>query len=208
MASNIDEAVPPFGSATTAGVRANFLAAKEEITDLQLARILRLSSTDDLVEIFQQCAVNNTPQVVSFTGVTFINPASSESFEFDVLNNEIVFNETGWFNVTINCHVVRKIGGGGIADWSIHSQLKPPAGSFSNFPSSLRITSLTGDVANHKRFVDLSFVSRVLEVGTRLRWLQTCSDVTKEVGIISYPEAGVLPSAAGVVLSMHRIAEL
>ena len=35
MSSNIDVAVPPFGSATTAGVRANFLAAKDEILALQ-----------------------------------------------------------------------------------------------------------------------------------------------------------------------------
>lgn len=35
MASNIDIAVPPFGNATTAGVRANFLAAKTEIEELQ-----------------------------------------------------------------------------------------------------------------------------------------------------------------------------
>lgn len=35
MASNINPAIPPFGSATTAGVRANFAAAKAEIEALQ-----------------------------------------------------------------------------------------------------------------------------------------------------------------------------
>lgn len=35
MASNIDPLIPPFGSPTTAGVRANFLAAKNEIGALQ-----------------------------------------------------------------------------------------------------------------------------------------------------------------------------
>jgi len=37
MSSNIDVAIPPFGSPTTAGVRANFAAAKEEIEALQNA---------------------------------------------------------------------------------------------------------------------------------------------------------------------------
>lgn len=37
MSSNINAAVPPFGNPTTAGVRTNFLAAKEEIEDLQTA---------------------------------------------------------------------------------------------------------------------------------------------------------------------------
>lgn len=37
MSSNIDPLVPPFGTATTAGVRANFAAAKEEIEALQQA---------------------------------------------------------------------------------------------------------------------------------------------------------------------------
>lgn len=35
MASNIDFSLPPFGSATTAGVRNNFIAAKNEIESLQ-----------------------------------------------------------------------------------------------------------------------------------------------------------------------------
>jgi hypothetical protein len=35
MSSNIDIAIPPFGNATTAGVRANFTAAKQEIEELQ-----------------------------------------------------------------------------------------------------------------------------------------------------------------------------
>lgn len=35
MASSIDTAIPPFGNATTAGVRANFAAAKAEIEELQ-----------------------------------------------------------------------------------------------------------------------------------------------------------------------------
>lgn len=35
MASNVDPAIPPFGAATTAGVRANFLTIKEEIEALQ-----------------------------------------------------------------------------------------------------------------------------------------------------------------------------
>lgn len=38
MASDIDAAIPPFGNATTAGVRANFAAAKAEIEELQGSR--------------------------------------------------------------------------------------------------------------------------------------------------------------------------
>lgn len=37
MSSNINAAIPPFGNPTTAGVRANFLAAKNEIEALQTA---------------------------------------------------------------------------------------------------------------------------------------------------------------------------
>lgn len=35
MSSNINPAIPPFGNPTTAGVRANFQAASDEITELQ-----------------------------------------------------------------------------------------------------------------------------------------------------------------------------
>lgn len=37
MSSNIDDSIPPFGAATTAGVRSNFNNAKIEITNLQNA---------------------------------------------------------------------------------------------------------------------------------------------------------------------------
>lgn len=52
MASDINVAIPPLGSPTTAGVRANFSAAKSEIEELQAAHVLRLGSINESSEIF------------------------------------------------------------------------------------------------------------------------------------------------------------
>lgn len=208
MASNIDPLIPPFGNATTAGVRANFASAKTEIEDLQLARVLRLTSEDIALEIFQQCAVNNTKQKITFNGVSFINPNSAATFEFDIPNNEIVFNEAGWYDVSMNMHIVRKVGGSGLADWNVFSETKLPAGAFVAFPESRRVITFPADSVNYKRFIGFSVIAPVTEAGTRLRLMQECNDVTKQVGIIAYPAVGDMPSAAGITLSISRIGGL
>lgn len=208
MASNIDATKPATGAATTQSVRDNFATAKSEISDLQLSRLLRLESVNESTEIFQQCVVNNTPQVVQFSSVRFINPNSTASFEFDSVNNEIVIHEPGWYHVDLSLHVVRKVAGAGTSDWSIFAQLKVPAGSFTNFAASRRVKTFDGPVANFKDFFTISFVSKVEVADTRLRWMQSCDDVTKQVGIISYPAAAPLPSSSGATFSIFRMGSL
>ena len=208
MASNIDATKPATGAATTQSVRDNFLTAKNEISDLQLERLLRLESGNESTELFQQCAVSNTPQVVQFSAVRFINPNSTASFEFDSVNNEIVFNETGWYHVDLSLHVTRKTAGAGAADWSIFAQLKVPSGSFTNFQASRRVRTFDGTTADFKAFFQIGFVSKIEEAGTRLRWMQSCSDASKTVGIIGYPAAAPLPSSAGATFSIFRMGSL
>lgn len=203
MASSIDTAIPPFGNPTTAGVRNNFSAAKNEIEHLQTAHFIRVQHVSESIEVFQQCAVSNVPQVIEFNQELFNN---GSVFTFDDPNNEIVIGETGWYGAMISYHVVRKVATGAV-DFHIHSQLKTPSGSFTNFPGSLRSVTMPGSVANEKYFHTVAFISQITVAGTRLRWMQTTSDATKEVGIVTYPAAGSLPGAAGVSLSVWRIGE-
>jgi len=206
--SNIDPLVPASGNPTTQSVRDNFATAKAEIGDLQLPRVLRLEYFNESTEAFQACAVNDTPQVVQFTSTRFLNPAGTSVFEFDSVNNEIVMHETGWYHVDLNLHVVRKVAGAANVDWSVHAQLKVPSGSFTNFGVSRRIKTFDGAFANFKEFVTVSFVTQVTVADTRLRWMQACADVTKNMGIIAYAAVSPYPSAAGAVLSMHRLGSL
>ena len=219
MASNIDTSVPVFGNATTASVRQNFAHAKSEIEALQtgklnataqadidaleVAHVFRLASIHETVEVFQQCATNDVGQVVQFNTQLFNNPA--DSFEWDILNNEIIIKKAGWYNWNLSFHVVRKIATGAV-DWTLWTQVKePPAGAFSNFPASSRRLTLQPDEANSKAFQSLSFNVHTPVANTRIRFMQACTDVTKQVGIITYPAAGVYPSVAGLMLSIHRI---
>lgn len=204
----IDATKPVTGSPTTQSVRDNFGIAKSEISDLQLARTLRLEFVNESTEVFQACAVNNVQQVVTFNAVRYINPNSAASFEFDSVNSEIQFNESGWYELSASMHIVRKTAGGGIADWAVNSQIKPPAGSFANLSGSLRTRSFDGTIANFKEFVGFSTILKVDVAGTRTRVMQTCSDVSKNVGIINYAAAAPLPSGPGIVLSIHRIGPL
>ena len=219
MASNIDTSVPVFGNATTASVRQNFAHAKAEIESLQtgklnataqadidaleVAHVFRLVSIHETAEVFQQCAADDVGQVVQFNTQLFNNPA--DSFEWDILNNEIIIKKAGWYNWNLSFHVVRKIATGAV-DWTLWTQVKePPAGAFSNFPASSRRLTLQPNEANSKSFQSLSFNVHTPVANTRIRFMQACTDVTKQVGIITYPAAGVYPSVAGLMLSIHRI---
>jgi len=219
MASNINVAVPVFGKATTASVRQNFVHAKAEIEALQtgklnataqdeinalkLANVLRLGNINETVEVFQRCTTNDVGQVVQFNTQLF--NSHTDVFEWDILNNEIVIKKAGWYSWMLSFHVVRKIGTGAV-DWTLWAQTKePPAGTFSNFPGSGRRLSLAADEANGKAFQSLGFAVHTPVDNTRVRFMHACTDVTKDVGLISYPASGSYPSIAGVMLSIHQI---
>lgn len=207
MTSAINANYPVTGNPTTQSVRDNFAAAKSEISDLQKVRAIRVMSVNDSAELFQPCVTNNVLQLVTFNSVTFVNPADLSSIEFDDTNDELIYKETGWYHVDMSAHVVRKIGVGAL-DWFICSQIKLPSGSFSNFSGGLRVMTLDADVANHKRFISASFDYPVTVANTRVRWMQACSDVTKNCGIIGYAASAPYPSAAGIQWNTHRLGPL
>lgn len=207
MTSAINASNPTAGTATTQSVRDNFLTAKNEIGDLQKVRAIRVSSINESAEIFQPCVTNNVQQVITFNQVTFVNPADLSSLEFDDTNDEMIYKETGWYHVDFAAHVVRKVGVGAIV-WNLNSQIKLPTGSFANFTGGLRTMTLDADVSNHRIFVGMSFVYPVTVAGTRVRWMQACTDVTKNCGVIGYAAASPLPSAPGAVWNTHRLGPL
>lgn len=207
MTSAINTSYPTAGTASTQSVRDNFLAAKNEISDLQLARVIRVSSVNEATELFQPCAVNNTPQIVQFNQITFINPADLTCLEFDTVNNELIYKESGWYHVDLSAHVIRKTSGGTV-DWSIHSQYKEPSGSFANFAAGLRVMTLDGSVSNQRQFFAVSFIAKVNIAGTRFRWMQSCTDGTKNCGLVGNAASGAFPSSAGISWNTHKIGSL
>jgi hypothetical protein len=209
MSSAIDATKPVTGTPTTQSVRDNFAAAKSEIEALQMAKVLRIASTNEVTAVEQLCVASGTPQVIAFNQTTYKNPNDNTIYEFDSINNEVIFHQVGWYNVSITVQGIRKIAGGGDVDWTIHSELKVPAGSFAPVQASgRRKTFDTSSSALFKEFFTVSFVAQIATAGSRLRWMQTASLNTKDVGISSYPASGSMPSCAGVTLSIHKIAEL
>lgn len=207
MSSAINETFPTAGNATTQSVRDNFATAKSEISDLQKVRAIRVASINESAEIFQPCLTNNVLQLITLNSVTFVNPADLSILEFDLVNSELIYKETGWYHVDISAHVVRKTGVGTI-DWNLCSQIKLPAGSFTNFAGGLRTLTLDSDVANHKHLFVTSFIYPVTVANTRVRLMQACTDVTKNCGVIGYAAAAPYPSAAGITWNSHRIGPL
>jgi len=203
MASNINVAIPPLGSPTTAGVRGNFATAKTEIEAMQLARVLRLAYRNEGIEGFQQCVTTDVAQVVTFNTEIFNHPAGS--FTWDSLNSEIIINEPGWYSWQVNLHVTRKVATSNV-NWSIWSQVKePPAAVFSNYVGAGRSMTLIPDATNNKHFLSFGFDVHTPVAGTRIRFMQATSDASKQVGIISYPATGIYPSMAGIMMSIHRL---
>lgn len=205
MTSLIDVTKPIAGNPTTQSVRDNFAAAKNEIESLQLARTLRLAHVATTVEIFQQVASDNTLQVIQFNQTTFKNPNDNTIFEFDAGNNEIILHETGWYNFSVSVHIDRKTTSGADATWSFWTQLKPPLGSFSDFPDSLRKVTLQASAGITNRFVGFSIVSRSTVADSRLRLVQAASDATRQLGVVSYPPTGIYPGAPGIIVSLQKI---
>ena len=205
MSSNIDTAIPPFGNPTTAGVRNNFSAAKEEIESLQTAKVIRIQHFNDSLKVFQQITASNTPQVIDFNSQLFNNGGI---YTFDEANNEIEFSESGWYSASISFHVERQAAGGGAADFYIHSELKEPSGDWTDFPGSSRIITMDGASANQKDFHTIAFISQIVTPGTRIRWQQMTTDHTKTIGICTYPSPMAhVPSAAGISFSVQKISE-
>jgi hypothetical protein len=208
MSSAIDATKPVTGTPTTQSVRDNFAAAKSEIEALQLAKVWRVLSANESVSITQYCAVANTPQVIAFNSELYKNPNTNAVFEFDSVNNEFIFHETGWYDCSLIVQGIRQTSGAPVIDWNIHAQLKVPSGSFTNFGASSRKKTFDGGSAAFKEFFTLAFIAKIEVAGTRLRWMQTATDATKDTGIISYPAAGSLPSAAGATFSVEKIGAL
>lgn len=208
MTSAIDPSKPISGNPTTQSVRDNFLAAKNEIDDLQLSKILRLSHAAPTTEIFQQITASDTLQVIQFNQQTFLNPNDTSVYEWDSVNNEIIFHQTGWYAASVSIHVDRKIASGADATFHIWSQLKVPAGSFSNFPDSLRSRTIPATSAVSRNFSTIAFVSKIMVADSRLRWVQATNDATKQIGIVSYPPTGIYPGAPGIIFSVEKLGEL
>lgn len=208
MTSLIDPSKPISGNPTTQSVRDNFLIAKNEIESLQLVRAIRLAHVATSVEIFQQCATDNTLQVIQFNQVTFKNPNDNTVFEFDSGNNEIVIHETGWYSFSVSVHIDRKTTAGADATWNFWTQLKPPLGSFSDFPDSLRKVTLQASAGVTNRFVGFSIVSKTTVADSRLRLVQAASDASRQLGVVSYPPTGIYPGAPGIIVSLQKIGGL
>ena len=203
MASDINVAIPPLGNPTTSGVRNNFSAAKSEIEELQTSRCIRLQHVSESVEVFQQCAVSDTQQIIQFNQELFNNGGV---FMYDNLLHEVTIMEPGYYCVLVNFQVVRKLTGT-LADFIIHAELKPPAGSFTDFPGSARIMSISGAEANYKNWRAYTVMTRIPEAGYKVRWLQSTNDASKQIGIVSYPPSGGGPSAAGIVFTAFKVGE-
>lgn len=208
MTSLIDPTKPIAGNPTTASVRDNFNTAKTEITSLQLSRILRIANVAPTIEIFQQIASNDTLQVIQFNSTTFRNPDDNTVYEFDGVNNEIIFHETGWYEASVSLHVDRKVASGADATFHIWSQLKTPGGSFSNFPDSLRSRTLPSTSAVSRNFSTIAFISKIMVADSRLRWVQATNDATKQIGVVSYPPVGIYPGAPGIIFSVQKLGDL
>lgn len=202
MPSDINPLYPAFGAATTTSVRQNFSAAKSEIEDLQLGKILRIASVSESVEVFQQCAVNDVGQVIEFNQLSF--DSSGGVFGYDSVSNAVVIATPSAYSWQLNAQIVRKVGTLDV-DWSVWIQTLLPGGTWTNYAGSRKIVTLPADFANSK--VPVSFGNDVLitVAGTKIRFMQACTNVTKQCGIVSYPPSGNYPSTSGVILNLHRL---
>lgn len=201
ISSDIDITKPITGEPTTQSVRTNFASAKSEIEKLQETKVFRVTSVNESAELFQQCAVDNVGQVVTFTTVQ--QDFSSGVFSYDFVNQEIVIEQACAYSWTLNAQVVRKVNTLDL-DWSIWIQTLLPGGAWTNFPGSRKTITLDATAANQKHVIGFGNTNVVTVPGTRVRFMQACTNVSKQVGIIGYPPSGGYPSTAACTLNIFR----
>jgi hypothetical protein len=206
MASNIDVAIPPFGNPTTLGVRANFAAAKAEIEALQelhSSKIFTMLSIDELVEVFQACAVNNVPQPILFNSLYY---DIGGAITLDPGGGFITFNEAGSYVGSYDYSAIRKIGTGGLVDHAIFTEYQLPAsGVWVKSPATLWMSSFSGADANQRTHNSIGFNAVIALAGTKFRIMQYCTDVTKSVGVVSIPASAIAPSQPAMAVHLMKI---
>lgn len=150
---------------------------------------------------FQLCLTNDTPQAIAFSGLTLTEPANIVTLN-NALGEFTFLEDVGNADVSISIQVSRGIGGGGSVLWGVYFQVWDGISAWLDVPDSTRYLSFDKESAGELQ--NLSFVARTGSIlaGSIYRVVQICSDVTKDVGIISAKPFTNAPLSAGIVLSV------
>lgn len=150
---------------------------------------------------YQLCLVDDVAQPIVFTGITLEDPSNLVTLNGTL--GEFTFLETiKNADVSVAAQVIRLQGGGGQALWGVYFQVWDGVSAWIDVPDSTRYLSF--DKESEDELQNLSYVARTgnIVAGTIYRIMQICSDVSKDVGIVSSKPFTTAPISAGMVLSI------
>lgn len=162
----------------------------------------RASFTTTAGEITQYCAVNNTPQVVTYNAQAIPNPA------IGTLNNATgVFTATAQINgfLSLSCQVRRTTAGASPVEWGIEIQSSPDGIAWTSVAGSSRRINIRGGGDNNIMQMLGFAVSLNLAPGTQLRVRQSCSDAASNTGLVAAPASLGLTTSAGFIFSLYTV---
>ncbi len=156
--------------------------------------------TSDANDLKQTLQVNNVPEVIVYNKAAI----SDDDISIDLNTGEIEFNQDFNGVASLSVGMLRELTGSEI-EWGVFVQAYDAVNQqWVPYEGSLRPITISTQTANEKRIMDYS-ISVALLKGQKFRFMHYTNDASKAVSIVSFAASGVLPSSAGVILSLFGI---
>ncbi|EMK5463003.1 hypothetical protein V9G51_001975 [Vibrio cholerae] len=157
--------------------------------------------TPDANDLKQTLQTNNVPEVIVYNKAAI----SDDEISIDLNAGEITFNQDFNGVALLSVGVLRELTGSGNIDWGVFVEAYDSVNAqWVPFEGSLQPITISTQTSNEKRRLVFP-ISIALLKGQKFRFMHYTSDASKTVSIVSFAASGVLPSSAGVILSLFGI---
>ena len=167
-----------------------------------LADVLRVSHrTTDTSPLRQTLLVSNSPETVVFNT---LEVPSDGRVTIDLPSGELTFTEDFKAILTVSYQVVRETASGDTS-WGSFVEFSLDDGmSWLPAEGTTRRITLTSGETSAIQSIDYTTVINVV-AGEKIRLRHATDDSSRNVGLISMPESGGLPTSSGVTLGVYLI---
>lgn len=153
---------------------------------------------ESVVPEYQVCVGNDVANVITFSDITVPDPRISLSLGTGVITFNEYFKD---IDLTISFQVYRQLTGG-ITTWGFAIETLVEGVGWVAIPDSTKYLTIQSQDANIIKTVTYSVSSRFIEDGSQFRFVQACSDASKNIGLISERPLTSLPEGAGASVSI------
>ncbi|AZQ10157.1 hypothetical protein [Shewanella khirikhana] len=157
--------------------------------------------TQDANDLKQTLAANGVPEVVTYNRLAVSDP----EVDINLATGEVTFHSDFSGVASISVGILRELTGSGNIEWGVFVQAYDPVNEiWVPYEGSLRPITMSTQTSNEKRVIDYSLAVE-LKKEQKFRFMHYTTDASKTVSIVSFGATGLLPSSAGVIVSLFGI---